>query len=98
MLWDQPGTIDERFERFLAVHPELLEEFCAIALRLRMAGREHYSADAILHHIRTSCDIDGRDSEPYRCNNNYTALLARRAMERHAELRGFFETRTRRGE
>ena len=98
MHWDQPGTIDERFERFLAVHPELLEEFCAIALRLRRAGREHYSSDAIGHILRYERVIDGRDVDSVKINNNFIALLARRAMDNHPELSGFFETRARRGE
>lgn len=56
-------------------------------------GFKHYSADAILHRIRWHFQVERRLRE-FKCNNNWTAVLARWFMQRHPEHEGFFETRS----
>lgn len=55
---------------------------------------KRYSADAILHRIRWHFTIERRD-RAFKCNNNWTAPLARWWLERHPEHSEFFETRER---
>lgn len=72
------------------------------ARELRARGREHYGVKAILEVVRFHMPTPDPGSrraadEEFKINNNYSSLLARRIMERHGELRGFFETRQLRG-
>lgn len=53
-----------------------------------------YSADAILHRIRWHFVVE-RGNRAFKCNNNWTATLARWWLDRHPEFEGFFETRER---
>ena len=56
-----------------------------------------YSADAILHRIRWHFTIERKD-RAFKCNNNWTAKLARWWMEKRPEHAGFFELRERVGD
>ena len=58
-------------------------------------GFNRYSADAILHRVRWHYQIDHGDRE-FKCNNNWTADLARWFMKKHPQMVGFFEIRVRR--
>ena len=57
-------------------------------------GFHRYSADALLHRIRWHYHID-RGITDFKCNNNWTAHLARWFMVNHPEHRGFFQLRKR---
>ncbi len=62
---------------------------------LEAASRvRRYSSDAILHRIRWHETIE-RGTRDFKCNDHWTAPLARWFMARHPELDGFFETRER---
>lgn len=65
------------------------------ALKVRQAGFERYSADAILHRIRWHFQVEQGQRE-FKCNDHWTAPLARWFLAKHPELPGFFETRERR--
>jgi hypothetical protein len=63
-------------------------------------GYGRYSADAILHRIRWTMQIE-RGLRDYKCNDHWTSALARWFMDKHPEHSGFFELRklpVRRGE
>ena len=66
--------------------------FERLALRLLERGWSRYSSDAILHRIRWYFRVE-KGMREFKCNNNWTASLARWAMGNHPELDGFFETR-----
>jgi len=92
-------THREKFEAFHAANPHVFQEFARRALMLRRQGRERYGAKSIFEGMRW--DWAKRTNDPasdFALNNNYTAFYARLAVERHQELEGFFEMRTRRGE
>jgi hypothetical protein len=76
---DIPEEIRQLFERF--------------AVDVARMGFTTYSADAILHRIRWHQHIE-RGNRDFKCNNNYTAPLARWFLAEHPELPNFFETRT----
>lgn len=81
----------------IGVPIEVCDKFEEIAL---MLNREHhfkrYSARAILHRIRWHFQID-RGRRGFKCNNNWTAGMARWFMNKHPELNKFFELREQTG-
>lgn len=72
--------------------PDVYPAFVRIALEMRRRGRERYSADGIGHVLRWENLVAGR-ADDFKVNNNYIAMLARKAMDENPELSGFFETR-----
>jgi hypothetical protein len=58
-------------------------------------GFTRYSARAILHVIRWHKHLE-QGNRDFKCNNNWTPLLARNWLERHPEYPEFFELRDRR--
>lgn len=72
---------------------EVCDKFEELALLLQ---KEHhykrYSADALLHRIRWHFQIE-RGRRGFKCNNNWTATLARWFLSKHPELPKFFELR-----
>lgn len=87
-------SIQERFEEFHAAHPEVYEEFRAIAQQLYDQGWRHYGAGTIYEVLRFHADTaDGRDAEPFKLNNTFRSRYARKLMEEYPHFQGFFETR-----
>lgn len=68
--------------------------FDDLAQDLIRRGWRHYSARAILHRIRWHFHVDQGNRE-WKCNNNWTPLLARNWLNRHPEYPKFFEVRER---
>lgn len=66
--------------------------FEKLALRVAKAGFDHYSSDAILHAIRWEEHIEKGNRE-FKCNDHWTAPLARWFLANHPELPKFFELR-----
>jgi hypothetical protein len=66
-----------------------------MALEYKRAGHHHCGMKMLWEALRYQSALQTR-GEPYKLNNNYTALYARMLMENEPELRGFFETRERR--
>lgn len=94
-LFDKPDarSIDERFQAWLDAHPGLLDEFIAIARRLRDEGYPRYSADGIFHALRWNAIVERRNSERWRVNNDFSSRMSRLAMDQAKDLQGFFQTR-----
>lgn len=68
--------------------------FERLALEVWSKGYRHYSSDAILHRIRWSYHIE-RGQRDFKCNDHWTATLARWFLLRHPKMEGFFELRVR---
>lgn len=84
-------SLDAKFAAFCESSPEIVAEFDRRALALIARGREHFSADAILHSIRF--DTAMSEKGEWKCNNNWTSRLARRFAEKHPQHTGLFFTR-----
>ena len=78
----------------VGVPPEVCTLFEQLALKVAAHGWKHYSADALLHRIRWEMQIE-RGNRAFKCNNNWTAPLARWFLACHPEMAGFFELRER---
>lgn len=57
-------------------------------------GIRHYSARGILHRIRWEIHLERGDAT-FKCNNNWTPVLARDFMAKYPAHKGFFSTRKR---
>ena len=76
---------------------EVYAKFEMLALQVFAQGRVRYSADAILHRVRWHFSIDERRDD-FKCNNNWTAPLARWFLKKHPEVGDFFELRVRKSQ
>lgn len=76
---------------------EVVVLFERLALQVAQAGHSRYSADAVLHRIRWTMNIERGDRD-FAVNNNWSSQLARWFLAKHPELPKFFETRERRKE
>jgi hypothetical protein len=73
---------------------EIANLFERLALQLHREGRSHFSSDAILHRIRWYLNVERGDGD-FKCNDHWTAPLARWFMASHPECKNFFELRVR---
>ena len=69
--------------------------FETLALEVHEAGWKRFSSDAILHRIRWYHHVETGD-RTFKCNDHWTAALARWFLDRHPHMEGFFELRQRR--
>ena len=76
------------------VPPEVCVLFDRLALDLIKRGFDRYSADAILHQIRWKMHMM-RGDRTFKCNDHWTAPLARWFMAKHPKAGKFFELRER---
>ncbi len=76
---------------------DVADKFEELALVVARAGYRRYSADAILHRIRwnETVELGNRD---FKCNDHWTAVLARWFLHHHPEHAGLFELRQSRQE
>lgn len=71
---------------------EVRELFDRLAHELIKRGWEHYSSDAILHRIRWHFHVE-RGLRDYKCNDHWTAYLARWWLKNNPNHPDFFELR-----
>ncbi len=71
---------------------DVLDEFEILAISVWRAGYTRYSSDAVLHRIRWHRHIERGDRD-YKCNDHWTAPLARWFMAKHPDM-PLFELRT----
>lgn len=84
-------SLDAKFAAFCESSPEIVAEFERRALALIARGRDHFSADAILHSIRF--DTAMSEGGEFKINNNWTSRLARRFAEKYPQHASLFWTR-----
>lgn len=77
------------------VPADVAQKFEELALQVAGQGFARYSSDALLHRIRWHFQIE-RGLREFKCNDHWTAPLARWFLTRHPSLKGFFELRERR--
>ena len=90
-------TISEQFEAFHRANPHVYRQLRALALNYRRAGQKRCGVKMLFEVLRYQSALK-TVGEPWKLNNNYTALYARRLMDRESELTGFFELRERRAD
>lgn len=90
-LFSSPPPTEER-SLVDGVPAEVCALFEKLALQVAASGRKRFSSDMILHRIRWHYQVEQRVGD-FKCNDHWTAPLARWFLSRHPELPGFFETR-----
>lgn len=82
----------EQFEAFDEAHADVWRLFEKLTFQLIRAGREHSSADLVLHRIRWDYATSTSGDAP-KINNNYSAAYARKFAAAHPEHKEFFARR-----
>lgn len=85
-------SLDELFVTFDAQHPEIYTAFKQSAQRIRRY-RNHYSARLIFDGLSFNSALDGRDTDAYKINHNYTSFFVRKLIAECPEFAEFFATR-----
>ena len=80
-----------KFEKYHSANPEIWNMFKELTFQLIKAGRNHFSADAILHTIRFNTAIRG--GKDFKINNNYSSMYSRLFTSNYPEHKDFFEQR-----
>lgn len=88
-------SIADRFDAYLFARPDVYELLVKLARDVKARGKTSYSMKAIFERARWHFHIE-KGEDGFVLNNDFTALFARRIMERERDLDGFFETRRRR--
>lgn len=84
--------LEVRFRKFHSENPQIFELFKHLAGKVRAAGHQKYSAQAIMHIIRWHHDIKS-SSKQFKISNDFIALYARLLMEDDQKFTDFFDTR-----
>ena len=90
-FWD--SDIKTKFQEFHAKNPEIYGKFAHYAFKILKAGRSRYGAKSIMERVRWHFDLNAKDGDGFKCNNNYTAHYARMLEQRHPIFEGFFNKR-----
>jgi hypothetical protein len=93
---EQLGLVSVISEYPEGIPAPICDKFERLALDVASMGYKRYSADSVLHRLRWHYHIEKGD-RGFKCNNNWTAPLARWFLKRHPELPKFFELRERTG-
>ena len=88
-------TIEESFGLFHHGNPHIYRLLTEMALKYKRAGNSRCGMKMLWEALRFTSGVRTR-GEPYKLNNNFTALYARLLMRQEPLLLRFFEVRERR--
>jgi hypothetical protein len=86
------GTIQQEFEKFHQKNPKVYEAYVRIALDLKGRGKKKGSISQITEHIRWEVYLS-TDNDEFKICNSFRSRYARKLMDDHPALVGFFEIR-----
>lgn len=92
--YDDCQTIEERFAAFHGRNPQVYGALRQMALEAKRRGNRQWGMKGLFEVLRWQHAM-ATEGDPFRLNNNYTALYARLLMDQEPELTGFFELRRR---
>lgn len=87
------STIQERFERFHAQHPEVYGALVAFCFDLVRRGRHHYGIKSVWERMRWHFQVDKDMGEDFKLCNDYHSRYVRLIIKDHPELEPMFELR-----
>ena len=87
-------TISERFEAFDAENPTVYTRLHELAVEEAARGAQRISVKRLFEQLRAWGPATSNGSDPYKLDNSYTALYARRLLT-DPRLSGRIETRSR---
>lgn len=89
---DGSSDLERQFLRFHELNPHVYETIVKISFALRKRGVPRTGISMIFERMRWLWAVQTRGDD-YKLNNNYRAFYARKVMDEHPELEGFFKTR-----
>lgn len=96
--FDDERTIQEAFEDFDRLHPEVYQYLVKLTFEVYTRGYRHYGIGALWERLRWHFQIE-KDIEDFKLNNNFRSRYARKLMAAYPqELDDFFEVRELRAE
>lgn len=91
---EREASIQAKFEKFHADHPEVYDELLGLARQMYAAGRKKIGIGMLWEVLRWHRTLRGvEDDTGYKLNNNYRSRYVRLMIEREPEFDGFFELR-----
>jgi hypothetical protein len=88
-------TIQERFDAWLALNPDVYPTIVGLAREAKRAGKRRTGMKMLWEVTRWQLRLRTRGDD-FKLNNDYCAPLVRLVQEREPDLAGMFETRKRR--
>jgi hypothetical protein len=89
---DKRESIETRFRKFHAAHPEIYDLLVKLSRDVRRRGVKQYGMKAVFERARWHYVIEKGDRKFGLCND-FTAPYARLIMANEPDLRGFFTIR-----
>lgn len=88
----------ERFEEYHAANPHIFELLVKYTRHLIESGRTGYGINGVFERIRWHMDVETKDPDGYKMNNNYRAKYVRLLESEYPEFVGFYKKRRLRSE
>lgn len=82
--------------KFLEYHearPEVYGYLRDFMFQAKKSGRKTYPINGLFERVRWHMDVETKDGDGYKMNNNYRSRYARMLMRDYPEFAGFFEIR-----
>ena len=86
-------TRDEKFFKYHGENPHVYDLYLKYAEQVREKGYKNYSIYTIMHRVRWHVNVETRDNDGFKMNNNYAGRYARLIELRNPEFKGFFRNR-----
>ncbi len=86
-------ALDEKFFKYHKDNPHVLELLLMYTRQVKEAGFDTYSLNTIMNRVRWHVNIETKDIEGYKMNNNYSSRYARLIVLEAPEFEGFFNNR-----
>ena len=86
-------TIQERFEEFHKAHPEVYAYLLALCIELRGKGFKRYGIRSLWERVRWHFQVEKELGADFKLNDHFHSRYARKIVQNHPELDGFFELR-----
>lgn len=77
LMFAQAAGLSHAFRKWLPLNWPIWFEFVRLADKMRLRGREHYSARAVLHVLRWERALRDTTETELKINNNKSAEMAR---------------------
>lgn len=86
-------NLDQKFFAYHEKNPHILPLFLKFAKQAKSVGFSHYSIRAIVNRVRWHINIETKDVDGFKMNNNYSSRYARLLVKENPEFEGFFRNR-----
>jgi hypothetical protein len=92
-MGNQLQTIQERFDKFHAAHPDVYDMLVQYARMIKTKGFDNFGIAAIWERLRWFYYIEQNAGEKFKMSNDYRSRYARLIMQQEPDLRNFFKLR-----